>query len=248
MYDYLKSEADLQLPIVGTERSCRDAETVEEGAHAPVTEAVTYGNRFGHLIAEDLYSIATSAHSLGRMEDLIGTGYLKAIKPLAHRGEAHRTDIERDDGLFTFDLKTLISGCCGLNATYTIIILQSKPGQTLTYRLLLAGMDGAILADIERGGHATMGNRGKRLLLGFTEIATLPAVGSSVGIGSNLDEVERCIWNLELVAHHLGIGCLQTDVLVGVAAVGLTLIPDDTLEGAGHRGAEDAGRETERSN
>ena len=117
-------------------------------------------------------------------------------------------------------------------------MLQGEQGETPADFRFLMGMDGAELADIHGRGHAAVGNDGEALLLCLIEIAAGPGLGVIVGIRCDLYEIEGGIRDLEFLTHHLDIGGLQADVLVGTPAVGLALVPEHALEGIGHEGMD----------
>ena len=91
-------------------------------------------------------------------------------------------------------------------------------------------MDGAIFANIHRGSHAAIGNKGQGLLLRLIKKRN-GNVFRMFGLPwGDLDEIERCIRILEQRAHHLNIGRLQSDILFRPHSVFFALIPEHALE------------------
>ena len=187
----------LQFPVVGTEGCERDAAGVEDRADAPVTEAVADGHGFRDFGARYDVAGAVFLAGFGGVEYFVCAGQLESVYVAAHRVEAQGTDVETDDGFPVLDGEGLVGRRVGLDALHAVIVLQGEEGETLAHRLLPAGVDGAVFADIDGGGHAAVGNGLQGFLLRFIEIAAGPVVGFPIGVRRDLDEIERRIRDLE---------------------------------------------------
>ena len=180
------------------------------------------------------------------MEDAVLTGNLEAADGHFCGDESRVLHLDGDNGLGVLEFHTLVCGSRRRNPLQAVIIDQCQIGKAVADFQLLRRMDEGAVAQIDRRDHSAPRNQRERLLLGLVEITHGEGPGVIVSIGGDLHEIERCVQVLEPLPHHPDVGGLEADILLRPGAVGLSLIPEDSLEGEGddrgdHPVVQDAG-------
>ena len=212
-------------------------------ADQKIAEAIAHGHGVLHFGTSDDDALRPIIVGIGLMEDLVGTGKLKALDVLIARDgsivvlEMHEASVAHK--MIVVHLRTLTH-----QTLHPIAVVERYIGETLPHLSLLRGMNLLRLPWIDQIGSAddvAVGYHLSGLQLLLAQSRALVAVDIVVIIGSYLDEIERNLTQLEVAPPLLDKDFQPLGILAGrVSHVGTSLIEEDSLNGIVEDGRESA--------